>query len=314
VSANALNTMSPPGSSTQTNSSSLEQSSQASAPRPRLERVDGVALRKDDLKQRRFGVTIESVHYYRDPGESVYCAVLLKTYFELKTGDKLQYALVPLTAKPLRQDTNTAELDEIDISGHLPATVEWVNVAQKSGSKDIHLTPSMKATVLGSGIEMAGVGVNKHGLEELERSFKISLNPVLTVLAGHPTYLDWKFEDAEGIFYPPCVNVLVIVEKKSMNKHESWFPFKLNLEWTLRVDIHNRLRSLFRLAARPDPHAGWFFHFKGEYKPTAARHALEDAKRSGVAPSDVGLHAAVKPWMDAQRSTKDSASPPLPDA
>jgi len=64
--------------------------SQASAPRPRLERVDGVALRKDDLKQRRFGVTIESVHYYRDPGESVYCAVLLKTYFELKTGDKLR--------------------------------------------------------------------------------------------------------------------------------------------------------------------------------------------------------------------------------
>ena len=49
----------------------------------------------------------------------------------------------------------------------------------------------MKATVLGSGIEVGGIGVNRHGLEELETSFKISLNPVLTTLNGHPNYLNW---------------------------------------------------------------------------------------------------------------------------
>ena len=100
-----------------------------------------------------------------------------------------------MTAKPLQpvQNTNSVDPDEINISGHLPATVEWVNIAQNSGSKDIYLTPSVKATVLGSGIEVGGIGVNRHGVEELEASFKISLNPVLTVLDGHPTYLNWYY-------------------------------------------------------------------------------------------------------------------------
>jgi hypothetical protein len=95
-----------------------------------------------------------------------------------------------LTAKPLQTIIhNGFEAVEVDISGHFPATVEWVNVAQLSGSKDIYVTPSIKTSILGTGIEVSGVGVNRHCLEE--RSFKISLNPVLKVFAGHPTYLDW---------------------------------------------------------------------------------------------------------------------------
>lgn len=63
---------------------------QAPVPRPRLERVDGKLLRKEDLERRRFGITIQSVYYYSNPGSrSVCCAVLLKTSFELSPGDKL---------------------------------------------------------------------------------------------------------------------------------------------------------------------------------------------------------------------------------
>jgi hypothetical protein len=81
-------------------------------------------------------------------------------------------------------------------------------------------------------------------------------------------------------------------------------PFELNLEWTLRVDIHSRLQRILRLVVRPDQHAGWCFQIKGQYKPNTAQYALEDAKRRDTVPSIVGLHAAVKPWMDAQPTSR----------
>lgn len=113
------------------------------------------------------------------------------------------------------------------------------------------------------------------------------------------TLFNRKFEDAKGIFYPPCVNLLVIVEKKSTNKCESWFPFKLNLEWTPKVGIHKRFRPWFDVGPWPDRHAGWCFQIKGQWNPNTAQRALDDAKTRNATPSVVGLHAAVKPWIDA---------------
>lgn len=83
-------------------------------------------------------------------------------------------------------DTNT---EQIDISGHFPSTAEWVEVAKQSGSRDVYATPSIGVNVLGTGVDMSGVGVNRHMPEE--RSYKISLNPVQQVLDNHPTYLKW---------------------------------------------------------------------------------------------------------------------------
>ena len=114
------------------------------------------------------------------------------------------------------------------------------------------------------------------------------------------TLFNRKFEDAKGIFYPPCVNLLVIVEKRPTNKRESWFPFKLNLEWTLKVGIHKHFQSPFDLEPWPDRHAGWCFQIKGEWEPNTAQRAIEDAKTSDAMLSVVGLHAAVKAWICAQ--------------
>lgn len=56
--------------------------------RPRLQRVDGQHLPLDDLERRRFGITIQSIYYY-PATDGVCCAILLKTSFELRMGDKL---------------------------------------------------------------------------------------------------------------------------------------------------------------------------------------------------------------------------------
>jgi len=276
--------------------------------RPRLQRVDGKPLRKDDLERRRFGITIQSVYYYNNPSSrSICCAVLLKTHFLLKPGDKLASALVPLSTRPSRlstQDTKSIELGKVDISEYFPETTEYAHVAQLSGSRDTYGTPCIKTMVLGTGIEVSGVGINKHRLEE--KSFTITLDPVLNALGDHPTYLEWNFQDKQGIFYPPSVNVLVIVEK-STNERELWFPFELNLECTLKVAIHDGPLKYLSLNVKPTQHAGWCFQIKGKYKSDVAKDALEDAKKKDMIPSVVGLRAAVKPWIDAQSSTGNNS-------
>jgi len=123
--------------------------------RPRLQRVDGQPLSSDALERRRFGITIQSVCYYPS-SDGICCAILLKTSFELRMGDKLASAVVPLSAKPLRTSAeqtneNYKDAEQIDISGHFPSTAEWVEVAKLSGSKDIYATPNVGVSVLGSG-------------------------------------------------------------------------------------------------------------------------------------------------------------------
>jgi len=145
--------------------------------------------------------------------------------------------------------------------------------------------------------------VNKRRKDE--QACMISLNPVQKVFAGHPTYLNWKYSDSQGVFYPPNVDLLIIVSKSTVSatKHEVWFPFELRLEWELKVDVHGLWGSIIRLVHRADKHDGWCFKIRGQYKPSIAKDALEDARgalKDGYIPS-VGLRAAVKPWMIAQK-------------
>lgn len=58
---------------------------------PRLGRVDLQKMTPDALDRHRFGITVESVHYYKssESPERVGCAVLLSTCFDLRHGERL---------------------------------------------------------------------------------------------------------------------------------------------------------------------------------------------------------------------------------
>jgi hypothetical protein len=158
----------------------------------------------DALEKRRFGIAIQSIYYY-PTSDGICTAILLKTSFDLRMGDKLGMlnsvlhcydsiicsasAIVPLSFRVSAEHVHSNDEDpgQIDISGHFPLAVEWAEVARLSGSKDIFITPNIGVNVLGSGVGISGVATNKHIPEE--RSYKISLNPVQKVLANHPTYL-----------------------------------------------------------------------------------------------------------------------------
>jgi hypothetical protein len=100
------------------------------------------------------------------------------------------HAVVPLTARALQIDADHAKDNEgIDIFKHLPHEVEVVRVGRRSDSKSIFLVPNIKATVLGTGIEAGGVGVNTQ--REEVQSFVISLRPQLKKFGSDPGCLVW---------------------------------------------------------------------------------------------------------------------------
>lgn len=264
------------------------------SPEPRLGRIDGQLMEKVELNRRRFGITVESVSYY--PSEQgIGCAVLLKACFELPGDEHLAKALVPLSASRSKQDDTAAD---INISTSYPSKAQWFEVKQQVGTKDIEAVPSVKLNILGNGVELSGVGWKKHSDDD--HSYKISLDNTRTVLENHPTYLHWNFKDEKGVFYPPNINLLVVVEKCTPDYAPSWFPFQLNLDWQLQVDVHGKIFKRFlRLVAAPSKHDGWCFQIKGQYYPQLAEKALNDALSEDI-PSHVGLHAAAKAWLEAK--------------
>ena len=178
---------------------------------PGLERVDGSPFGLDvpdpELQRRRFGVAVQSVYYHPAAGGRVGCAILLRTSFDFRPGEKLgmyfswlfkvdiglisvgsAHAVVPLTARGLQTDVKDNE--GIDILQHLPHEVEVVRVGRRSDSKAIFLVPNIKATVLGTGIEAGGVGVNTQRQEV--QSFVISLRPQLKKFGSDPGCLVWS--------------------------------------------------------------------------------------------------------------------------
>ncbi|KAJ7590141.1 hypothetical protein C8J56DRAFT_589061 [Mycena floridula] len=271
---------------------------------PRLGRVDGEPVSKDTLSSRRFSIAIQSVHYFLEAGE-IGCAVVVRTTFDLQKNDKLAYALVPLTARPSYDRSLDSENVQIEISEHFPASCEYIQVMRCAGTKQIVMLPKVGVNVLGSGAEFGGIGIKKSQDDSV--SHTISLHPVRRVLAGHPTYLDWKFEDPSGIFYPPSVDLLIVVTKQQdQSGNQTWFLFELRLEWQLKVEVHGiNWKGVTRLVERVNKHDGWCFKVEGNYKAELARQALEVARaqlqgRKEGESLTVGLEPAVGPWLKAK--------------
>lgn len=105
------------------------------------------------------------------------------------------------------------------------------------------------------------------------------------------------------MYYPETVSVIVMVDKWTDEFIPGWFPFLLNLDWKLRVDIHGRDISgtMKRFVANASKHDGWCFKIKGNYEPQLAKAALEDALKNQDEPSLVGLRVAAKAWREASQ-------------
>jgi hypothetical protein len=88
-----------------------------------------------------------------------------------------------------KDNTGHCDGESVDILGHFPSKEEWAEVARVSGTKEIKMTPEVQVTAVGTGVQMAGVGMNWSGSEE--RSYKICLNPQLKAMGGHPMCLRW---------------------------------------------------------------------------------------------------------------------------
>ncbi|KIJ31505.1 hypothetical protein M422DRAFT_266751 [Sphaerobolus stellatus SS14] len=251
-------------------------------------------------------MTIESVHYYLKPGvkNRVCCVVLLAATFILGVGEKIAFANVPLIAHPASSAVKTASTsmsESIDIASHYPSEEEHVRVGYIAGSKTIHATPVVSANFLGTGGQFSGLGVDKTHSDN--RQYLISLHPIRYELDNQPTKLSWQFQDPKGIYYPRSTKLLVIVQKES-ESHEAWFPFQLQLDWQLKVEVHtqNPLRRVLRLVNRPDKHDGWRFNIMWNYNPEKAQEALEDAEAlDGRDHTIVGLQAATRTWIAAQQ-------------
>ncbi|KZP33178.1 hypothetical protein FIBSPDRAFT_847772 [Athelia psychrophila] len=206
-------------------------------------------------------------------------------------------------------------MTEIDITGRYPATTQWVEVKRQTGTKDILVTPNIQLNAGAGGGGISSVGVNRHQSDN--RSYKISLDSKQEAIVGQPVSLRWKFSDPNrnGVFYPPSMKLLVLVEKPTPNP--AWFPFHLKLDWQLHVDLHNTFQQFMdgiqRLVAKPPVHEGWFFKIEGRYNHQAARAALRDAiSRNPNPPTVVGLNAAARPWMDAEQQMSINSSVQLP--
>jgi len=278
--------------------------------RPGLERVDrqpiGLNAPDPELQRRRFCVSVESVYYHAAAGGHVGCAIQLKTFFEFHGEEKLARAVFPLTARTLQAGADATNDNEgIDICNHHPHEVEVIRVGRRKDLKTIFLVPTVKATILGSGLEMSGMGVNTQ--REHDRTFVVSLRPRLTKLGTDPSCLVWEFEDsnARGVYYPPDMKLLVVVEKPPASSTETWFSFELRLELDLQVDIHNSykdklLQPFLRLMARSPPHKGWCFRIKGNFHPELAQAALANSMSEDGElhiPPGIGLNAAASNWL-----------------
>ncbi|KAF7974386.1 hypothetical protein HWV62_12216 [Athelia sp. TMB] len=204
------------------------------------------------------------------------------------------------------KDENTD--DEINISTSFPEEDQYLEVKHRSGSKEVQAVPSVKVNVMGSGVELGGVGWKKHSDDD--HLCQISLHPAKRTIENHPTYLRWNFKDEKGVFYPQNVKLLVVVEKCT-DDPRPWFPFQLTLDWKLRVDVHGKVikQKIRRFVAAQSKHDGWRFEIKGLYNPQLAEEAWTDAHENKI-PTHVGLHPAAKAWLEARTpSMKPSTGP-----
>lgn len=191
---------------------------------------------------------------------------------------------------------------------------ETFTVKSVSGTKTIHATPAIRVDGPGIGFEMGGMGAEKN--LSYNKQYKISLHAVPTTFGPHTT-MSWhvhlsipdilelcssivnrQFKNEKGVDYPSTVKLLVIVQK-DVEGNESWFPFRLLLNWELKVDVHtqNPLKRVARYLHTPHPHDGWQFKIQGSYDPLKAARALQEAlDEDNTEGLSFGLKAATRKW------------------
>lgn len=253
-----------------------------------------------DMERLRLTVAVKSVYYEPGDSGSSKCAVLLRTSFILQSGNKLKFAMVPMSARPMEFGSHENALqDTVDITDqHYPQDTQWAEVYREKGTKSTSAQPNISVTALGNGGSVSGVGTTKHVTVNFAST--ISLTPVLIALDGRPTQLQWRYEDKNGIFYPTQIDLLIVVATATFTSARH-FPFQLHLENTLTVDIHSRLDKFVRLITRRSEHdhGGWLFRIKSKYKPSEAEKALRKAEGD---PNSIGLHPSVAQWLTIQRA------------
>lgn len=95
------------------------------------------------------------------------------------------YALVPLNAAPIGK----FDSDEINITEQYPPTAEHAQVDFDSGWTETNIDPNVSFSAGPVGAQLSGVGRRKHRVTE--KPFTISLEPMVDVIDGQPTYLSW---------------------------------------------------------------------------------------------------------------------------
>lgn len=107
------------------------------------------------------------------------------------------------------------------------------------------------------------------------------------------------FKDSKKSLYPSCVEVLLVVRKKSTAACH-WFKFSLKLMEELKVDVHGQIPSVTdffdRLVGVPERGCnGWYFEIQGRYNEEHAKNVITSLDTD---PS-VGLRSAARSMLGA---------------
>jgi len=240
------------------------------------------------------------VFFYPVLGRSC-CAVLLKTSFFL-ANDQLQYALLPLAFGPPVPNTSDPPGDTIDILEYFPSEEECVRVMGQQVEEQSSSMPNVAFPTPGGQVQISGLGRSKKsaGLSVC----MIYLTPTrMPKMAAHLPSMKWEFKDKHGIYFPSTTKILVVIEKQTT---DPTFAFDMHLTQDVLVDIHTGWFAR-RLKPRNErPKQGWSFKIKGNYKSSAAKQALEDAKEAEAknvphVPKFYGIRAAAVDYVGGLR-------------
>lgn len=110
----------------------------------------------------------------------------------------LANALVPLFARPNPGEAGETVAEEgLNIATSHPNQGQWVEVSKQTGTREVSATPNVKVNAVGVGLEIGGVGVNKH--QDINKSYLISMHPSLETLEDQPSKLKWLVHSIQPI-------------------------------------------------------------------------------------------------------------------
>ncbi|KZP06401.1 hypothetical protein FIBSPDRAFT_902823 [Athelia psychrophila] len=312
------------------------------SPQPKIGRIDGKIMTANELDLSRFGIEVQSI-YFHPARQGIGCAVLLKTCFTLRANERLSTALIPLSAGPITSDAKAKEsTEDINISSSYPTKTGWFEVDERAGSEASSFKPNIVLNAAGNGVHLGGTGKTKRARHNQSYRIKLDVSkdiiadlPTLLklkyedegglfyppsvnrgyhsgrfggdLMGDSETALKWIVPNYR--YSKQCLNrpsnrlQIVHLEKRTNDYTAPWFPFQLNLDSRLRVDIHGSdvSEKLKYFATKASKHEGWCFPIRGSFNPELAKNALQDALANDVL-SHVGLRVAAKAWVESSQS------------